>query len=189
MLLRLPIVVISAGILAACDASNLTSPDLAALREPDLVRTAASGPPGARPGTCWGRNVSPAIVETVTEQILLQPAEVLADGTVVAQAIYKTETRQAIVKQRIETWFETPCEQALTLEFVSSLQRALQVRGHYRGTITGDMDARTRAAIRRFQKPQGLDSSILSLEAGRILGLVAVAKPVSPDQTSPLDPS
>jgi peptidoglycan hydrolase-like protein with peptidoglycan-binding domain len=36
------------------------------------------------------------------------------------------------------------------------------------------MDNRTRAAVRRFQKPQGLDSGILSLAAARKLGLVAI---------------
>ena len=75
------------------------SPDLAALNEPKLHYTTGIAPPGAKPGTCWGRSASPAVIETVTEQILLQPAEVLADGTVVQPAVYKTETLQKIVKK------------------------------------------------------------------------------------------
>jgi peptidoglycan hydrolase-like protein with peptidoglycan-binding domain len=39
------------------------------------------------------------------------------------------------------------------------------------------MDARTRAAVRAYQKPEGLDSGILSLAAARRLGLVAVERP------------
>ena len=156
--------------LAACEAA------LPEMGEPDVVQTLAEAPPGAAPGTCWGKVVTPAVVETVTEQILLQPAEVLDDGTVVAPAVYKTETRQAIVRERRVTWFETPCAADLTPEFVSSLQRALKARGHYRGAITGEMDARTRAAVRRYQAPEGLDSGILSLAAARKLGLVAVAR-------------
>ena len=53
----------------------------------------------------------------------------------------------------------------------------LQARGFYSGTVTGEMDTRTQRAIRRYQAPQGLDSSILSLSAARKLGLVAVDSP------------
>jgi len=148
--------------------------DLAALGEPEVSRQMQEAPPGAPPGTCWGKHVSPAVIETVTEQILMQPAEIHADGTVTRPAIYKTETVQRIVRERRETWFETPCAGDQTPEFLASLQRALAVRGLYHGPVSGQMDARTRAAVRRFQKPQGLDSGILSLAAARKLGLVAV---------------
>ncbi len=162
--------------LAACDPSNLQTPDLGAFGEPDLVRSHGAAPPGAAPGTCWGREVSPAVIETVTEQIIVQPAEVMADGTVISPAIYRSETLQRIVTERRETWFETPCDAVWTQEFTASLQRALKARGHYSGKITGNLDKRTRAAIRRYQTPQGLNSSILSLAAARKLGLVAVSR-------------
>ncbi len=174
---KLYFLAVAAGLLSGCNTVGFPAPDLRALNEPEIIRSHAAGPPGAAPGTCWGKDVSPAIVETVTEQILIQPAEVLADGTVITPGIYKTETQQRIVKERIETWFQTPCQNMLTPDFTASLQRALQVRGHYRGQITGEMDSRTRAAIRRFQKSQGLNSAILSLEAARMLGLVAVNVP------------
>ena len=161
--------------LCACEDAAVQTPDIAALAEPEVVQAQATGaPPGAAPGTCWGKTVSPAIIETVTEQVLVQPAEVLGDGTVVSPAIYRTETRQDIVQERREVWFETPCPDRLTPEVVASLQRALSVRGHYRGNPTGEMDARTRAAVRRYQKPQGLDSGILSLEAARQLGIIEI---------------
>lgn len=163
--------------LAGCDPADLPAPDLAALSEPDVVRASAdSAPPGAKPGTCWGREVSPAVIETVTEQVIVQPAEVLADGTVISPAVYRSETHQRIVEERRETWFETPCDDSWTEEFTASLQRALRARGHYSGPITGTMDKRTRAAIRRYQSAQGLDSSILSMEAARQMGLVAVER-------------
>jgi peptidoglycan hydrolase-like protein with peptidoglycan-binding domain len=78
------------------------------------------------------------------------------------------------VKERSVTWFETPCAAGQTPDFVASVQRALAARGLYRGPAHGEMDARTRAAIRRFQTPEGLDSGILSLAAARKLGLVPV---------------
>ncbi|MGH1453584.1 MAG: peptidoglycan-binding domain-containing protein [Paracoccaceae bacterium] len=145
--------------------------------EPALVSHIEEAPPGAPADTCWGKDVSPAVIETVTDQIMLQPAEVLEDGTVISPAVFKTETRQAIVQERRETWFQTPCAAQQTPDFVASLQRALAARGLFRGTVTGIMDNRTRRAVRAFQKPQGLDSGILSLAAARKLGLVAVARP------------
>nr|WP_319949198.1 peptidoglycan-binding domain-containing protein [uncultured Shimia sp.] len=177
MTLRFPTLpVLAFGLVAACDQASGIAPDLGALGEPDVVRTQAAAPPGAAPGTCWGRQVDPAIIETVTEQVIIQPAEVQADGTVISQAIYRSETQQRIVKERRETWFETPCQDVWTEEFTASVQRALKARGHFYGPISGQMDKRTRAAIRRFQEPQGLNSSILTLEAARQLGLVAVER-------------
>lgn len=168
--------------LTGCDAA-MQSPaipglgHIAALGEPNVIRASTTqGPPDAKPGSCWGREVTPAVIETVTEQIVLQPAEVLDDGTVINPAIYKTETRQAIVRERRETWFQAPCDEDLPVDFTATLQRALQARGHYRGSVSAEMDARTRAAIRSYQKDQGLDSSILSLTAAQNLGLVAVPR-------------
>ncbi len=149
-------------------------PDLDALNEPEVSRLSQVAPPGAEPGTCWGKHVTPAVIETVTLQVMMQPAEVLADGTVRQPAIFKTETQQQIVQERKEIWFQTPCQEQMTPEFVSSVQRALAARYLYRGPVNGEMDARTRAAVRKYQKPEGLDSGILSLAAARKLGLVAV---------------
>ena len=167
MIRPLPFLLLASALIAACDSA---APE----GVPVEVEAPASAPPGASPGTCWGKEITPAVVETVTEQVLLQPAEIDADDTVVRPAIYKTETRQKIVQERAETWFETPCASVLTPEFVATLQRALSARGLYRGAITGQMDMRTRAAIRRYQVPQGLNSGILSVSAARKLGLIAV---------------
>jgi len=161
------------ALLGACQAPGALAP---LSPEPALVQTHAAPPPGAAPGSCWGKDITPAVVETVTERVLLQPAQVLDDGTVVREPIYKLETRQAIVRERRELWFETPCERQLTPDFIASLQRALMARGFYTGPVTGEMDSRTRRAIRSYQAPQGLDSGIVSLAAARKLGLVAVAR-------------
>jgi hypothetical protein len=137
----------------------------------------ASAPPGAPPASCWGRTVAPAVIETVTHQVMMQPAEVRADGTVARPALFKTETTQEIVTPRRETWFETPCPAQLTPELIASLQRALAARGAFHGPVTGEMDSRTRAAVRRYQAPQGVDSGVLSLAAARKLGLIALPRP------------
>lgn len=133
-------------------------------------------PPGASDGTCWGRLETPAVIETVTEQVLAQPAVLGADGQLLRPASYRTETRQNIVKERSQRWFETPCPVQMTPEFVESVQRALAVRGLYDGPVSGQMDARTQAAVRQLQQAKGLDSGMLSLETARALGLVAVPR-------------
>jgi len=162
----LPAVLAAISLLGACQTG------LPEMAEPAEV-VARDAPPGAQPGTCWGQDETPAVIETVTEQVVVQPA----DGTAGTPAVYKTETQQKIVKQRKPTWFETPCEYQLTPEFNTSLQRALKARGHYRGPINGEMDGRTKAAIRAYQKPQGLDSAKISLAAARQMGLSPVELP------------
>lgn len=171
---KTPFRVFAAGavlLLAGCAGAGL--PDVARLTEPAPARVSATPPPGSDPNACYGRDASPAVVETVTEQIMLQPASVSTDGKILYPAIYKTETRQAIIEERRELWFETPCAGQMTPEFIASLQRALKVRGYYRGPVDGQMSARTRRAIRAFQTPQGLGSAILSVAAARQLGLVS----------------
>jgi hypothetical protein len=155
---------------AGCDAGGVY---VARLSEPELSVNLAMAPPNAPEGSCWGRDETPATVQTVTERFLVQPAEIDTDGTLRQPAVYRTETSQEIVHARHEIWFETPCSEDVTEDFVVSLQRALEVRGFYRGPINGEMDARTRRSVRKYQQEQGLDTSILSLEAAQQLGLLA----------------
>ncbi|WP_425043560.1 peptidoglycan-binding domain-containing protein [Primorskyibacter sp. S87] len=152
------------GGLAGCSADGTGS----------VSRFSQQAPSWAEPGTCWGRFNSPAVIETVTHQILTKPAELNPDGTVAQPAVYKTETRQEIVQERKYTWFETPCAEVMTPEFNASVQRALAARGFYDGPVNSEMDRATRAAVRTFQKPDGVDSDILSLASARKLGLVAI---------------
>ena len=159
--------------LAAC-APGLPVPGRFA--EEELV-TRAAAPPGAPPGTCWGKDVTPAIIETVTEQLQVEPPQIGPDGAVLAPGVYRTETRQEIVREREEAWFETPCPEAMTPEFIESLQRALAARGLYRGPVTGEMDRRTRRGVRGFQREMGFDSDVLTLAAARQMGLAAVTRP------------
>ncbi len=175
--MKLPLSLALGGVLLCAGCARVSVPDVAQLVEPEPVRIHAALPPGADPAACYGQDATPAEIETVTEQVLVQPASVSLDGKVTYPAIYKTETRQQIVRERRQQWFETPCATEMTPDFVASLQRALKVRGLYRGPVNGEMTGRTRAAIRAYQKPQGLDSAILSKTAARQLGLIAVGGP------------
>ncbi|MCA8869812.1 MAG: peptidoglycan-binding protein [Rhodobacteraceae bacterium] len=135
-------------------------------------------PPNAEPGICYGRTETAAVIETVTKQVVARPAVLDANGVVVSPAAYQTESLQTIVRERQNVWFTAPCPEQMVGDFNASLQRALKVRGHYSGPVTGKLDHATRQAIRRFQKPLGLDSETLSLASARKLGLVAVERPV-----------
>ncbi|WP_088623709.1 peptidoglycan-binding domain-containing protein [Oceanicola sp. 22II-s10i] len=171
--------------LAACGGTG-TASDPIALGAPEITRIRAEAPPGATPGTCWDRDATPAVIETVTEQILVEAPQINDDGTVVKPASYRTETRQQIVKERHEIWFRTPCEPEMTPIFIASLQRALEARGLYSGPITGEMDAPTRRAVRAYQRPEGLDSGVLSLAAARRLGLAVVEVPGADEDMVPV---
>lgn len=158
--------------LGACQEIKVAAPSQAALGK-ELVRLKGEGPPPSPNGECWAASVTPAIIETVTEQVMV--AEELRDaaGTVVQPAAFQTRTQQRMVQDREEVWFRAPCPEEQTVQFVASLQRALKARGLYLADITGTMDATTSDAIRRFQEPRGLDSPILSLATAQELGLIS----------------
>jgi len=138
-----------------------------------------SAPPGAPAGTCWDSVIIPARIETVTEQVLVSPEVTSPDGTVLAPATFSSHSRQQITRPREETYFETPCPEVMTPEYIASLQRALAARDLYSGLITATLNADTRAAIRSYQAGFGIDSATLSLRAARSLGLSAVDLPGS----------
>jgi hypothetical protein len=137
---------------------------------------AQDAPEGAATGTCWGKTETAAIIETVTREVLVQPAQVSSDGRIQQPAIYKKQARQEIVQEREVNWTQIVCITQLTEDFTASLQRALDARGFYRGPVTGLMDNRTRNGIRKFQAVDGFENGILTVAAARKLGLIAVPR-------------
>lgn len=127
-------------------------------------------------GTCFGRDVTPAVVETRTEQVMVNPAVAAPDGTTLSPATFETVTRQQIVRERQEVRFETICPEDLTPAFIAALQRALAARGFYIGPITALMDLRTKRAIQLYQRQRGHDTPILDIRTARELGLVAIPR-------------
>ena len=156
-------------LLAACQSAVVEAPSRAELAD-EILRTS---PPEGDSTTCWAAEVSPAIIETVTEQSLVTPEIRDAQGEVITPASFRSTTRQRIVQDRAEVWFRAPCPAEMTVEFIATLQRALKARGLYREPLTGELDAPTTEAIRRFQAERGLDSRQLSLAAARELGIVS----------------
>ncbi|MDO9637908.1 MAG: peptidoglycan-binding domain-containing protein [Pseudotabrizicola sp.] len=168
-----PLALLGAALfLAACQQAGTPQAPGRADLSADLVRLTVAGPPKGPEGVCWASDVTPMVIETVTEQVMVSDARRDKDGRVVAPAVFHSETRQKILQDREQVWFRSPCPQEMTVEFIASLQRALKARGLYVLPLTGEMDAPTRAALRRFQAERGLESDRLSLGAARELGLV-----------------
>lgn len=168
---RIALLSLGALISGGCDGTSNTS-------QPPDSAAAVFGLPAIETdaqGRCFGRDITPAVIETVTAQELDRPAVLDAAGTVTAPAAYRTVTRQQIVRDRSEVQFETLCPPAFTHDLVATLQRALTARGFYRGPINGILDAATGRAVQDFQRSNGPDSPLLSIEAARRLGLVALA--------------
>ena len=161
-------------VLGGCGGGKVAAPGQALLSR-EVVRIKGDGPPPSPDGECWASSVTPAVIETVTEQVVV--AEEVRDetGAVVTPAAFQTQTHQRMVQDREVVWFRAPCPADQTVQFIASLQRALKARGLYLAPVTGVMGAETAEAVRRFQAERGLDSPILSLAAARELGLSATS--------------
>lgn len=140
----------------------------------EVTPVTRDSPPATPEGACWGRDTIPAVIETVTDTVLVQPELRDATGKVTQPAAYKSEARQRMVHEREDVWIRTPCYNQLTPDTIITLQRALKARGYLVAPLTGELDDATLTAIRRYQAEHGLDTRVLSLKAAQSLGLVAV---------------
>lgn len=156
---------------AALTAIGACSPPTVA---PDNVQVDMGQIETSLSGKCYATDTAPAIIETVTVQEIDTPEVRNDQGVVIQPASFRTVTRQNIVRDRQDIRFETVCPPVYTSEFVATLQRALAVRGIYAGQINGLLDATTSSAIQRFQRTDGPDTGLLSIETARKLGLVAL---------------
>lgn len=160
-------------ILAACTgAGTPTGPTRADFSAELVDLKGKPGPPQGPKGACWQSDIRPAVIETVTEQVLVSPETRDEAGTLLTPARFASEARQRIVTDRSTVWFRVPCPEVMTPEFIATLQRALKARGLYLLPLTGVTDGPTRKALRSWQQSRGLDSDHLSLAAARELGLV-----------------
>ncbi len=155
------------GATAAQPVSQANHPALSPFAETPVVEMRSNG-------TCLAREDIPAIYEQVMGEVQVVQAEIAPDGTLMRAPVYRKAMVPRIVQPRGEFTFEAVCGHQMTTELISSLQRALAARNYFGGNVTGWIDAPTSAAIRLYQADRGLDSSQLSLETARALGLVAV---------------
>ena len=152
--------------------TETASPEPARTVAPSLAREwRATRPPQSAAG-CYRQQTRPAVIETVTEQVQVRPEGTDPRTGAKTPALYRTETNHRIVKGGEAMWFRVPCEAEMTREFIASLQRALAARALYFGPDSGTMDAATQRAVRAYQDPRGLPSSVLSYRAAQDLGLI-----------------
>ncbi|THH37381.1 peptidoglycan-binding protein [Aliishimia ponticola] len=174
-----------ASLLAVLAIAGCTPGDAPATRETTqkLFTPSGAAPQDAAPGTCWDKTETPARVRSVTEDVLVQPAQMSSEGTVQAPPIYRSQTHIIVEEDRHIDWVQIACTTDLTPEFVASVQRALALRNLYDGPDTGVYDDATRAAVARFQTEAGIktiDPGNLTIDGARKLGLWAVAQPAKP---------
>ncbi|MGL4310217.1 MAG: peptidoglycan-binding domain-containing protein [Paracoccaceae bacterium] len=154
-------------------ATDPAAGDLAAARQ-SLVPSILA--PGETPEgiDCIATETLPARIETVTLREELTPEVRANDGTLIAPATYASDSSETILNERETLRFAIPCPAATReaeASFQAVLQRALKVRGYYRGPVTAVNDAETQRAVRAYQAARGLDSPTLSLLAAQQLGL------------------
>lgn len=170
-------IALAAATLVVAGLSGCMTSYVARSNQSTLAPTPAAIGAGAPEGACVDQMTTPAVLETVTEQILMHPAGLRADGSVQTPAVYRTVTRQRIVHERRDVAFAVPCAAVMTPEFVASVQRALMARGYFAGPVTGLMDPQTTAAIERFQSERhDVPTGTLTLRSAQTLGLVALPR-------------
>jgi len=140
-----------------------------------VLHLAAGKKPPQADGTCWASDTTPAVIETITEQLLVKPELRDTTGKVTSPAQFETKTVQRLVQDREMVWFTAPCPADMTVDFIASLQRALKARGQYFNVVTGVYDQATGDAVRKLQAERGLDSPVLAMATAQDLGLAAEA--------------
>ena len=127
-------------------------------------------------GRCFATSAGPTRTDIVNELIEVASAVRAADGSVTSPPVFRTVSRPQTISTGPGQRFETVCPPVYTAAFVSSLQRALLIRRGYDGPITGQYDEATSLAVQMFQRPNGIDSPLLGVDAARRLGILAVPR-------------
>lgn len=125
---------------------------------------------------CQAKVSKPAIYETVTEKIQIAPAKFSPTGRQIAPPTYQSQITQRVLRKRSAEWFDIPCADEVNAELIASLQRALAARGYFTGKLTAMMDHDTKAALRRYQAQNGLDTAVLARQTLLDLGLLTMPR-------------
>ncbi len=121
--------------------------------------------------------VEPAVIETV-----IVPARMKVERIRVAvtpdqfvtetvPAVMGTERRRVMTTPSKLDWRAVLCDTNATPQKVRAVQRALSIRGHYRGPLDGVFGKQTLSAINAFQTAEGLGTEGVTLEALAALGV------------------
>ena len=111
----------------------------------------------------------PAEYETVTRRVVKTPA---TTRSIDIPAEFTTVTRRNLVRKGGFTeWREIVCASNVTTSMVRAVQDALRTRGYDPGPTDNVMGARTKAALVKYQKEEGLPVGNLDYETLKSLGV------------------
>lgn len=133
----------------------------------------------------------PAVYKTITKRVLRTPAttksvpvaaayktvkvkELVAPAAVRRTAIpekYRTVSKKVKVSDAVLKWQPVLCKSSVTRINIRSVQNALKGAGFNPGPIDGIMGWRTKSALHKYQKSNGLSSGALTKETLGFLGL------------------
>jgi hypothetical protein len=90
---------------------------------------------------------------------------------------YPTTTKKLVRSGGFSEWKECACGCAgggsIEPLHVQNIQKALKARGYYKGKINNILDAKTKAAVVKFQKDNGLPIGAFDLQTMRALNVKA----------------
>lgn len=112
--------------------------------------------------------VIPAVYKTVKVKELVEPAKV---KKIAIPPVYKTVSKKVKVADSILKWVPVVCKSSMTGNLVMNVQKALKAKGFNPGPIDGIIGPKTRAALHKFQRANGLAVGGLTKETLRALGL------------------
>ena len=111
----------------------------------------------------------PAEYQTVSVRKLVEPAK---ERSIAIPAQYETVTkREKISDSRLE-WQSILCETNTTPGVISSLQRALKMRGYDPGRVDGILGRETLDAVATYQRNKGMASGQLTMETLQSLNVL-----------------
>ncbi len=110
----------------------------------------------------------PAVYKTVKVKELVEPASV--KRTSIPEQ-YRTVQKKVKISDSELKWQAIACKSAITRVNIKGVQRALKNAGFNPGPIDGIMGWRTKSALHKFQKSQGISTGALTQETLANLGL------------------
>ncbi len=110
----------------------------------------------------------PAIYKTVKVRELVEPASVKRS---VVPERYQSITKKIKVSDAVLKWQPVICKTDMSRPSIKSVQKALKASGINPGPIDGIMGWRTKAAIEKYQRRNGLSTGALTKETTNSLGL------------------
>lgn len=111
---------------------------------------------------------TPAEFKTITRMVVKNHARIETDDL---PAKYKTVDRKFMLRDSSVVWRRVLCETNINGGVVLELQTILRNQGYNPGPIDGAMGGRTMAAVRDYQRVNGLAVGGLTIEALNALGI------------------